>query len=250
MTRGQAAWVLCFAYLVYVFLGEVPGLEDLSVFSVQAVSALLTVVFLVSSYANWGAAKATKYLVGTCIISYVIEYVGLTTGYPFGHYTYTSAMSPFIGAVPLFIPLSWSALGYFSLQATGVSVLAPAVLITLLDLSFDPIFSRTLWLWQSTIGPSFFGVPLLNYVGWFVTALVVFAVFWLVVREKRTGAKKSVIFSGGSAEGVGFYFLFGMSNVAPLVRGGIAEAAAASTILFAVAAVLLWRFRAKPDLGF
>ncbi len=246
LTRGQAAWVLCYAYLVYVFLGEVPGLDNLSAFSVEAVSVLLAVVFFISSYANWGVAKATKYLVVTWLTAYAIEFIGVTTGYPFGHYAYTAAMTPFIGPIPVFIPFSWCALGYFSLRATGVSIAAPAVLMVLLDVSFDPVFSRTLWQWQSTTGPRYFGVPLLNFVGWFITALIIFALFWVLVREKG-GLKKSIIPPGGSAEAVGFYFLFGISNAVSLYKAGLTEAAAASTILFAIAAVLLWRSRAQRE---
>ena len=231
--------------MAYVFLGEVPGLGNLSIFSVQNVSALLAVLFLVSSYVNWGVSKASKYLVVTFLTSYAIEYIGVTTGYPFGHYAYTSAMSPFIGPIPVFIPFEWCALGYFSLQATGISILAPAGLMALLDLSFDPIFSTSLWHWKSTVGPSYFGVPALNFIGWFIAAVIIFALFWVVVRDRGARTKNSIVLSGGSAEAVGFYFLFGMSNILPLVSGGMAEAGAVSTILFAIAAVLLWRWRSK-----
>ena len=237
--------MLCYAYLVYVFLGEVPGVGSLSIFSVQAVSALLVLAFLFSSYVSWGAATATKFLVGTWLVSYAIEFVGVSTGYPFGHYAYTSAMGPFIGPVPVFIPFSWCALGYFSLRATGVSILAPAGIMALLDLSFDPIFSRTLWHWRGTIGPLYFGVPVLNFIGWFVTALIIFAVFWTAVGERGLASKKSAVLSGGSTEGVGFYFLFGMTNVVSLLNGGIPEAAVASTALFAVSGLLLWKSRAS-----
>ncbi len=242
MTRGQAVWALCYAYLAYVFLGEVPGLGNLSIFSVQAISALFAVLFLFSSYVSWGVGTATKYLVGTWLVSYAIEFIGVTTGYPFGHYAYTSAMGPFIGPVPVFIPFSWCALGYFTLRATGVSILAPAAVMALLDLSFDPIFSRTLWQWQSTMGPQYFGVPVLNFVGWFITAAVVFATFWTALRDRRR-AERKIVLTGGSAAGVGFYFLFGMTNVVTLITGGLPEAAAASTILFVVSAFLLWRSR-------
>jgi uncharacterized membrane protein len=245
LTRGQVAWALCYAYLAYVFLGEAPGLGDLSIFSVQAVSALLVVVFLFSSYVSWGVATATKYLVGTWLASYAIEFVGLTTGYPFGHYAYTVAMGPFVGPVPVYIPFSWCALGYFCLQATGVSILAPAGAMALLDISFDPIFSRTLWHWQSTIGPQYFGVPVLNFVGWFLTAVAVFALFWIAVGERGPIVKKSIVLSSGSEEAIGFYLLFGISNVVSLINGGLPEAAAASMVLFVVLALVLWRSRAR-----
>jgi uncharacterized membrane protein len=244
LKRGELAWPLAYVYIVYVMVGQLPGLSGLSVFSVEAASVLLALLFLFSSYVYWGLAKASKYLVGTWLVAYAVEFVGVTTGYPFGHYAYTSAMSPFIGPVPLFIPFLWSALGYFALRATGTSILAPSVLMVLLDVSFDPSFSMTLWHWRSTPGPLYFGVPLLNFFGWFVASVLIFGLFWALVRAKGE-TKRGMVLSGGVAQGVGFYFLFGLSNVVSLLEEGLAEAAAVSTLLFAVASALAWRYRAR-----
>jgi len=246
LNRGQATWAAAYLYLVYVFLGEIPAFANLPVFSLQAVSILLVVMYLVSSVVNWGAATAAKYLVGTFLVSYAVESVGVSTGLPFGHYVYTAALSPLIGPVPLFIPFLWCALGYFCLQATGVSIVAPAALMATLDLSFDPIFSRSLWQWSTTIGPLYFGVPALNFIGWFLTALLVFALFWFAVGRKGD-RKGRVVLSGGSALGVGFYLVLGLTNVVSLLTGGIPQAAAVSLVLFVLASVVLWRERAEAS---
>lgn len=243
MNRGQVTWAASYLYLTYLFIGEVPGLSQLGIFSVQIASVLLALLYLGSSYLNWGVATATKYLVLTWVVSYVVEYIGVSTGYPFGNYSYTSGLSPLIGPVPLFIPFLWCALGYYCLQAGGISIVAPAALMAVLDISFDPIFSSTLWQWKTTAGPSYFGVPVLNFFGWFVTAVIIFTFFWVVAKDR----KRSVVLSGGSSAGVGFYFLFGVTNVISLVYGGIPQAAEFSLGLYAVVALVLWVRRDKAE---
>jgi len=240
LNKGQATWVLSYAFLAYVFLSEVPQLSGLSVFSVQAAFVLLVVLYLASSFVNWGVEKASIFLFASWLISYAIEYTGVTTGYPFGSYAYTSAMGSFVGPVPVFIPFLWCALGYFCLQATGPSMVAPAMLMVLLDLSLDPLFSQSLWHWQSTAGPYYYGVPALNFVGWFVTAILIFTFFMLAVREYRSGIKANILVSGGSAAGVGFYLLFGVTTILYQLYSGLAGGAALTSVLYAVAGVYLW----------
>ena len=203
-------------------------------------SILLIVLFLLSSYVLWGWRAATKYLAGTWLISYLAEYIGVETGYPFGHYAYTAAMAPFLGQVPFFIPFTWCALGYFCLQACRKkSTVVPALLMVVLDVAFDPVFSLTLWHWRASPGPAYFGVPALNFVGWFVTSIVIFAAFNLLARDGRMEKKKTLLVSGGTPEAVGFYFLLGMSTVPSLADSGFLGGAAISTALFVVVAALL-----------
>ncbi len=247
MNRDRAAWAVCYAFLAYLFLSEVPQLSSLPFFSIQAAFILLVIVYFLCSFISWGVTAATKYLVITWLTSYTIEYVGVTTGYPFGNYFYTSAMGQFLGPVPIFIPFLWCALGYFCLRACGPSIVAPALLMVLLDLSLDPLFSQSLWTWQSSIGPQYFGVPVLNFFGWFITSIAVFTLVKVVIKWNAGNSRKSIIFSGGSAEAVGFYFLFGVSTVLYQLYSGIPEAAGVTGILYVVAAVLLWGMRARGE---
>ncbi len=41
------------------------------------------------------------------IVSWGVEALGVATGFPFGHYSYTSALQPQALGVPLLIPLAW-----------------------------------------------------------------------------------------------------------------------------------------------
>lgn len=241
MKRGRIVWGASFAYLVYLFLGEAPWLSANPLFSVQAAFVLLVALYLASSFALWGARRAGLFLVATWLVSYCVEYVGVKTGFPFGHYVYTTHMGPLLGPVPVFIPLIWCSLGYFCLQACGPSIVAPSMLMMVLDVSFDPIFAGSLWIWHPTAGPAYYGVPVLNFVGWLLTSVLIFSAFSLLTQRGRARPLASLIYSGGSREGVLFYLVFGLSTVLFLVSQSLPGAAVVSAVLYGGTVAWLWR---------
>lgn len=241
MNKSQATWALSFAFIAYLVLGEVPQLSGLPLFAEENAFVLLVVIYLISSYVNWGAAKATKFLGATWVISFLIEYIGVTTGYPFGHYSYTSALGALLGPVPVFIPFLWCALGYFCLEAGGASIVESAALMVLLDVSLDPVFATGLWHWQATIGPYYFGVPVLNFIGWLVASVIIFTVFRALTPGRDVRGSIALVYSAGSTPGVAFYFLFGFVTVLFDLSSGVPGAAAVSTVLYAAAALVVAR---------
>lgn len=238
MNKRQAMWALSFLFIAYLLLGEAPQLSNLPLFAEENAFILLVVLYLISSFVNWGVVKASKFLLGTWVVSFLMEYVGVKTGYPFGHYSYTTALGATLGPVPIFIPFLWCALGYFCLQASGESVLEPAALMVLLDISLDPIFAGNLWHWRASLGPVYFGVPVLNFLGWFVTSLVIFAVFWALRGEERRG--RTPLWSVGGAPETAFYFAFGVVAVLFDLSSGLPGAAAVSAALYFAAAAAVW----------
>lgn len=122
-------------------------------------------------------------------ISLGAELLGTGTGWPFGNYSYTSFLGYKIaGHVPFSIPLSWFYVGFASLLL-GTAIarrfeLRPRSLwsvglgvwfLTVWDLVLDPAMAHEslpvkFWEWHQT-GP-YFGMPVLNFIGWSATGLV------------------------------------------------------------------------------
>lgn len=231
-TKEKLSWTIAYVYSIYVILGAIPPLRGTVAFSVTAASALLVVLYLFHSFTNLSFKTASKFLVIAATISYIWEFIGVQTGVPFGPYNYTSALGPQIGPVPIAIPLIWCALGYFCLQASDYYIMA-SVLMVSLDLSFDPVFSTSLHLWNWTGQTQYFGVPLSNFFGWFIASLTFFAVFYFTTKYQATSSRRAIL----------FYYLFGIDNVVgDLVSGSIALAAASFVIFTAaMAAVLILR---------
>jgi lycopene beta-cyclase len=110
-----------------------------------------------------------------------VEYLGETTGFPFGHYRYT-ALGPSIFGVPLMVPLGWWA---FTMIALSISSnykywLAPLALVAW-DVGLDPLMVKQgFWIFSEGF---YYGIPLSNFVGWFAAGCVLVRLLvWLEPR--------------------------------------------------------------------
>lgn len=124
------------------------------------------------------------------LFGWAIEAVGTGTGLPFGAYTYGERLGPDIGSVPWVIPLAWAMMGYpiyvvaarVCTTATARVLLAAALLATW-DLFLDPqmVFEGH-WVFADPTPalPGIPGIPLSNFAGWIVAALVVMTILELV----------------------------------------------------------------------
>ena len=142
----------------------------------------------------WGVAalgwRRTATFFGFAVpISLGSELIGTTSGYPFGNYAYTEFLGYKIaGHVPFSIPLSWFYVGFAcyvlgALIADRFKLTPPWAwgvglgvwFLTVWDLVLDPAMAHAdlavkFWEWSDT-GP-YFGMPVQNFVGWSLTALV------------------------------------------------------------------------------
>ena len=113
--------------------------------------------------------------------SYAIEIVGVTTGWPYGHFEYGVSLGPMLGGVPLalpvfFLPLVANAyllclllLGSFADRALP-RLLSVIALVLAMDVVLDP-GAVALGFWNYG-GGAFYGVPWSNYAGWVLSATV------------------------------------------------------------------------------
>src|SRR6266550_4405389 len=104
-TKSQISWAIAYAYTIYVALSAIPPFKDTSIFSVTAASGLLVLLYFFHSYANLNLKTASKFFIIAATISFIWEFIGVTTGIPFGQYSYTTSLSPSLLSVPLFIRL-------------------------------------------------------------------------------------------------------------------------------------------------
>ncbi|MBA3947654.1 MAG: carotenoid biosynthesis protein [Herpetosiphonaceae bacterium] len=115
-------------------------------------------------------------------LAFLVEYVGVTTGWPFGHYRYTPILGlKLLGAVPLPIPFAWlmvvpAALGISQRLSRGWWQLWVAGLLALgLDLLIEPVAAYVVQYWTWLDSGPYYGVPTANFVAWGTTALLLAA---------------------------------------------------------------------------
>ena len=132
------------------------------------------------------------------VISNILENLSIQTGFPFGHYHYTGGGKIF--QVPWFIGPAYLATGYLAwvaatvllgdvrrkspwLTAIGTPIIG-AFAMTAWDLALDPATSTInhAWIWEN--GGAFFGVPLVNFLGWTFTVYLFMQVFALYLRSR------------------------------------------------------------------
>jgi putative membrane protein len=130
----------------------------------------------------------------TFSVSLLFESVGVLTGLVYGPYHYTDRLGPrFLGLVPYLIPIAWFMMMYpafviaeratpprWRLWAWRLTVAAIGGLVmTAWDLAMDPMMvAGGHWVWE--VEGAYFGIPLQNFWGWWVTTFVTFGLFtWL-----------------------------------------------------------------------
>lgn len=110
------------------------------------------------------------------MLGVIFEILGVKTGLLFGEYEYGDTLGFKVLDVPLIIGMNWLVLGYafgaivkrFLKVSKIFSIVIAASAMVLLDVMIEPIAIRyDYWSWQ--LGE----VPLLNYLGWFMIALLV-----------------------------------------------------------------------------
>ncbi len=136
---------------------------------------------------NWRAALTLFFI--SFFVSLAFESLGVATGMVYGAYHYTDKLGPkFLGLVPYLIPAAWFMMMYPSLVIAerivpsgtdwkrGLIVAAlGGVIMTAWDVVMDPMMVRGgHWVWE--VEGAFFGVPLQNYWGWWLTTFCVFLV--------------------------------------------------------------------------
>jgi len=139
--------------------------------------------WLVSAAGMRGAVAAGAILLG----SYLVEYVGVTRGVPFGQYRYTTTLGLQLGgAVPLAIPFAWlmvvpgAVMIVARLRRTALVVPLAALLAMLLDLLIEPVAAYVIDYWQWIETGPYYGIPTTNFLAWGGTALVLAYVLWQV----------------------------------------------------------------------
>nr|WP_321169444.1 bisanhydrobacterioruberin hydratase [Halohasta salina] len=114
--------------------------------------------------------------------TYLIEYVGVSTGWPYGEFAYGISLGPMVGEIPAALPVFFLPIVLntyvLSLLLLGerrdsrwlrLGVVIPAVVA--MDVVLDPA-AVSLGFWAYLDGGVFYGVPVSNYAGWVLSAAV------------------------------------------------------------------------------
>jgi len=114
--------------------------------------------------------------------SFAVEYVGATTGFPFGAYSYTTVLIPrILDTVPLAILFAWLMViagawytGRLVLYSTSrvVRAMLTGLFVMIIDIQIEPVATHihNYWEWYDS-GP-YYGVPTINFAGWWAVGFI------------------------------------------------------------------------------
>lgn len=122
-------------------------------------------------------------LLAVAVLGFGAEVVGVHFGLPFGEYSYTKALGPHLLSVPVVMTFAWMTLAAYVKQmllhlrlAVWVEVIVAAIWLTAFDLLIDPLAAGELGYWRWSASGAYYGIPAINFAGWFAVSLIVFAV--------------------------------------------------------------------------
>jgi putative membrane protein len=204
MGKGQSgpaaglAWALM-ALWIALTLGSifVPAWADAGLWAL-VVWALYA---LVHGARRFGAVASVAFLVIALVIANCYENLSIATGFPFGLYTHDPALGPKLFQVPLVVGPIYYGAGYLAWSIANMLLGDPkqpgdrfwtyamppmaTFIVVGFDLCIDPIGGTIARHWHYAHGGAYFGVPLSNYLGWYLTTWTIFQVFaWYLAATK------------------------------------------------------------------
>ena len=208
-----------FARILQVWPGKVP------LWGVVALHVFPPIVFALIHGALIYRIRGILIFFSICfIVGNVFESLSVRTGFPFGRYYFTDVMGPKLSVVPIMLGLAYLGMAYLSwtlallilgnlpsldkLRTVTLPIAASLIMVAW-DLAMDPIWATILHAWVWVRGGVYFGVPLSNFFGWFLTVYVIFQLFALYLRNHTFAVNRlplrywrlAVIFYGVSATG-------------------------------------------------
>jgi uncharacterized membrane protein len=156
----------------------------------NALTVATVLVFACASLVHASTTGRTSYALALLLIAglggLLAEILGVHTGIPFGTYTYAGGLGPKVLGVPLVVGLAWLMMAH---PASSVAArLAPHPVMRWLvaawalaswDVFLDPqMVNAHHWSWQLPAAhlPGIDDVPLSNFGGWLLVAIVLMAV--------------------------------------------------------------------------
>jgi putative membrane protein len=178
--------VYCFIYPSSLFLlvtDQVPAGTEWMATLMLVIQGVVATAWAIS---NYGALRGLLAAVVVLFLAFTVEAVGASTGFPFGHYSYTDVLYPKLFIVPVGIIFAWLMMilaSFFTarfilnrLRPGGYSesalIFLSAALAVLSDLLMEPVAVHVqgYWVWYGAEG--YYGVPLSNFIAWLATSLL------------------------------------------------------------------------------
>lgn len=197
-----AMWLLLIAYTVLSAVMFVMAPTH------QVLVLMVTAVCIAYMHGSmrYGLKGVLMFLSVSSLVGFSMENLSIASGSPFGRYHYTNFFHvPMIGQVPLDVGVLYFAMGYTAWVISNILLdksdthldqrfnliampVVAAFVLAMWDVVLDPTSStiHKVWVWHNSGG--YLGVPLTNFIGWYLIAYLFFQGFalYLAARSRHT----------------------------------------------------------------
>jgi putative membrane protein len=143
---------------------------------------------------SFGRVYATRLVLTTYLFAFLIETLGIHTGWPFGVYSYDASLGVALLGVPLVVPCAWISMSHVAIivarrMSTHWVFLYGGALLAVWDYFLDPqMVSAGRWHWKEITShlPGTPDIPLSNFFGWLLAGSALIALLNKILpRERR-----------------------------------------------------------------
>jgi uncharacterized membrane protein len=241
----RTIYPIYFAFLIVTFLCYLYSLLGTNILIFQLLGSLWTytafATVIIHSSLSLGNKKTTILFAIALVFGLFSELILVKYGWLVGHYYYNPTLRPFVlGLVPVMTVVSWATIIYVSytfanmilkgfgspkpnIKQNKLYMILLLILLSAisglvaanLDMLLDPVVVSTHgWIWVN--GGPYFGVPLGNFVGWFIVtfiATLVYRLYELFKKEKDGSLPKSSLFTTSSIIilYLMYFFIYGLT---------------------------------------
>lgn len=222
-------WIVVAIYAaVSPFFASDPGNGTLLMFAAGIV------IMVVHGTQRYGAMGIFVFAAIAAIVSVTLENLSINTGFPFGwyHYGMTDATRWRIIDAPLAVAPVYVSIGYLAWTIANVAlgfaderldhrfnIVALPLMSTFIMVQFDvvqdPSTSTFAGIWTWHHGGGLFGVPLSNFLGWYLTCWIFMQLFTVYLAWKKTTVRSNPATRNKSfwLPPIAFYFLIGVTYI-------------------------------------
>ena len=151
-------------------------------------------ISIISIIANLYLYKANKKIVygfaAAGITLYILEIIGANTGIIYGDFVYNPSWQPALLGTPVIMAIVWVTLIIESYSLSSIfnkkinRIIVSAFFLVMIDIVIDP-GAIHLGLWNWVNGGSWYGVPMSNYLGWFILGIIGSGIFAFKNNHKK-----------------------------------------------------------------
>lgn len=198
MSKARAVYMELDSYLLIlviamhawaIFAFQIPVLRDIFL-PLTPLTLIIAAIVAYRSYQG-GAGKVFLLFFSIFSLGFLVEMLGVNTGFPFGSYSYGTVLGPKIMGTPVIIGLNWfilfSGIVYIlnlvKIPKIGKALFG-ALLITGIDILIEPVaIYLGFWEWK------FINPPAENYLGWFTVGFIMFMVNYVFFNSLKVTRK-------------------------------------------------------------